>query len=37
VGKCGLNLSASREGPVAGACECNDERLGSVKGREFID
>jgi hypothetical protein len=35
--KNGLNSSGSKQGPVAGSCEHNNETSGSTKGRECID
>jgi hypothetical protein len=29
LGGCGLDSTGSGQGPVAGCCECGDERLGS--------
>jgi hypothetical protein len=35
VGGCGLDLSGSGLGPVAGPCEHSNKPLGSIKGGEF--
>jgi hypothetical protein len=37
VGKCELDASSSRQGPVAGFCENDNERLGHIKGGQFIE
>jgi len=37
VGRLGLDCSVSREGQVAGACECSNEPLSSTKCGEFLD
>jgi len=37
VGVCGLNSSRPGEEPVAGPSEHGYERLGSIKGEEFLD
>jgi hypothetical protein len=34
---CGLDISGSGQGPVAGCCEHGDEPSGSVKGAIFLD
>jgi hypothetical protein len=34
---CGLDWAGSGQGQVAGACECGDEPLGSIKHGEFLD
>jgi hypothetical protein len=31
------DISGSEQGPVVGSCEQNNEPLGSIKGREFLD
>jgi hypothetical protein len=35
--RCGLDASASGQGPVSGACEHGNEPLGSIKGEEYVD
>jgi hypothetical protein len=35
VQRCGLNASGSQQQPVAGSCKDSDERLDSIKHREF--
>jgi hypothetical protein len=37
VGRCGLDVSGSGMGPVAGSCEHGNETLTSIKGGEFLD
>jgi hypothetical protein len=37
VERCGLEASGSGEGQVAGCCENDNETLGSIKGREFLN
>jgi hypothetical protein len=37
VGRCGLDMSVSVQGLVAGSCEHASEPLGSIKRREFLD
>jgi hypothetical protein len=37
VGRCALDTSDSRQGPVAGYCEYGNEPLGSIKGGQFLD
>jgi hypothetical protein len=37
VGRCGLDVSNLRQGPVAGSCEHGNEPLGSIEGGEFLD
>jgi len=37
MGRCGLDKSYSRQGPVTGSCEHGNESLGSIKGGEFLD
>jgi hypothetical protein len=37
VGRCGLDASASGQGPVTGCCEHGNEPSGSIKGGEFLD
>jgi hypothetical protein len=37
VGECGLDASASGQGPVAGFCEHGNEPSDPVEGREFLD
>jgi hypothetical protein len=37
VGRCGLVASGLGEGPVVGSCEHDNEPLGSMTGREFLD
>jgi hypothetical protein len=37
VGKCGLNASGSRYGPVADSCEHGNVPSGSIKDGEFLD
>jgi len=37
VGNCGLDLSGSEQGPVAGSCERGKESSGSTKCGKFID
>jgi hypothetical protein len=37
VGRHGLDCSGSREGQVAGACECGNERSGSIKCGVFLE
>jgi hypothetical protein len=37
MGRCGLDASGSRQGPVVGSCENGNEHLGSIKGRVFLD
>jgi hypothetical protein len=37
MGRCGLDSSGSRQGPVAGCCEHGNEPSGSIKGGEFFD
>jgi len=37
VGRCGLDSSVSRQGPVASCFEHGDEPSGSIKGVEFLD
>jgi hypothetical protein len=37
VGRCGLDVSISGLGPVAGSCDCGNEPSESIKGREFLD
>jgi hypothetical protein len=34
---CGLDSSGSEWGPVTGSCEHDNEPLGSIKGKEFLD
>jgi hypothetical protein len=34
---CGMDSYGSRQEPVAGSCEHNNEPLGSIKGRKFLD
>jgi len=36
VGRCGLNLSGSGKGSVAGSCKHSNEPSGSIKG-QFVD
>jgi hypothetical protein len=36
VRRCGLDASASEQGPVAGSCGHSNELLGSIKGKEFL-
>jgi hypothetical protein len=36
VGKCGLDMSDSEYGPVAGSCEYGNVPLDSTKGGEFF-
>jgi len=33
---CGLDVSCSVQGPVAGCCEHGNEFSGSIKGEEFL-
>jgi hypothetical protein len=33
----GMDRSGSRQGQVAGNCECGNEPSGSIKCREFLD
>jgi hypothetical protein len=37
VGTCGLDLSGSGEGTVAGSCEQDNEPSGSTKAGEFVE
>jgi hypothetical protein len=37
VGRCGLALSGSGEGPVSGCCEHGNEPSGCIKGGEYLD
>jgi hypothetical protein len=37
VGRCELNVSGLRLGPVVGSCEHSNEPSGSIKGGEFLD
>jgi len=37
VGKCGLNSSGSRYGPMVGFCEHGNEPLCSIKGGKYLD
>jgi hypothetical protein len=37
LGRCGLDLSRSGEGPVAGCCECTNEPSGFIKCGECLD
>jgi len=37
VGRCGLDASGSRQGPVAGCCEHSKEPSGPIKGGEFLE
>jgi hypothetical protein len=37
VRSCGLDLSGSLQGPVAGCCEHSNEPSCLIKGREFLD
>jgi hypothetical protein len=37
VGRYGLDVSGSGQGPVAGSCEPDNENSGSIKGGEFLD
>jgi hypothetical protein len=37
LGRCGLYLSSSGYGPMAGSCEHGNEPSGSIKGGEFLD
>jgi hypothetical protein len=37
VARCGLDVSGSGYGPVAGSCEHGNEPSGSIKGWEFLD
>jgi hypothetical protein len=37
VGRCGLDESGSRQGPVVSSCEHGNEPSGSIKGGEFLD
>jgi hypothetical protein len=37
VGRCGMNVSGSGQELVAGSCEYDNERLGSIKGGIFLD
>jgi hypothetical protein len=37
LGRHGLDCSGSGYRKVASSCECNNERLGSVKCGEFLD
>jgi hypothetical protein len=32
MGRCGMTVSGSGQGPVAGSCEHCNEPLGSIKG-----
>jgi hypothetical protein len=36
VQRCGLNLSGSGSGTVAGCCEHGSEPSGSIKGENFL-
>jgi hypothetical protein len=36
VGSCGLDSSASVQGPVVSPCEPSNESLGSIKGEELL-
>jgi hypothetical protein len=36
IGLKGLDEFGSRWGPVMGSCECSNEPLGTIKGREFL-
>jgi len=33
----GLDRAGSGKGQVAGTCECDNEPLGSIKRRKFLD
>jgi hypothetical protein len=37
MGGCGLDLSGSGQGSVAGSCAHGNEPSGSIKDREFLD
>jgi hypothetical protein len=37
VGRCGLDASGSKSGPVAEFCEHGTESSGCIKGGEFLD
>jgi hypothetical protein len=37
VGRCGLDVAGSGQGPMAGSCEHCNETSGFVKGGEFLD
>jgi hypothetical protein len=37
VGRCRLDSSGSRYGPVVGSCEHSNELSDSIKGEEFLD
>jgi hypothetical protein len=37
VGICGLDLSGSGKGPMAGTCEHGNVPSGSIKGGEFLE
>jgi hypothetical protein len=37
LGRCELDASGSRRGPLAGSCKHSNEPLGFIKGREFLD
>jgi hypothetical protein len=37
VGSCGVNVSSSGQGPVAGSCEHSNEPSGYMKGGKFLD
>jgi hypothetical protein len=37
VGRCGLDLSGSGQGPAAGSYEHDNELLGSINGKELLD
>jgi hypothetical protein len=37
MGKCGLDVSAIGQGPVAVSCQPGNDPLGSRKGGEFLD
>jgi hypothetical protein len=37
VGRCGLDSSSSRQGPMAGSFKHSNETSGSIKGGEFLD
>jgi hypothetical protein len=37
VERCGVDASASGDGPLAGFCEHGNEHSGSIKGGQFRD